>query len=121
MALSLIGVIADAGSTHAVQTDATAEVDTLKAGSGTLYKVEIDNSTNNVPVYVKLWLLTSTVTVGTTDPHYIFKCPASVTRVYSCPKGAAFATGLKAACVTTAGTAGTSNPTNDVVYRILYT
>tara|TARA_X000001388_G_scaffold36596_1_gene25894 strand:- start:510 stop:875 length:366 start_codon:yes stop_codon:yes gene_type:complete len=120
MALSLVGVVANAGATHAIQTDATSTVDVLKAGSGTLYKVEINNTTNSSPVYVKLWLSTGSITVGTTDPHYVFKCPASVTRSYSCPKGAAFATGLKAACVTTGGTAGTSNPTNDVIYRILF-
>ena len=47
MPLSLTGVVADAGGTFAVQTDATSTTDTLKSGSGTLFKVEINNTTNS--------------------------------------------------------------------------
>ena len=119
MALSLSPVIADVGGTHAVQSSATSALDALTASGGSLFKVEIDNSANSSAVYLKLWDLTSTVTVGSTDPSYVFMCPASVTRVYSCAKGAPYTTGMQAACVTTGGTAGNSNPTNPVIYRIL--
>ena len=112
MALSLVGVTSDAGATHAVQTDATATPDVLKSGSGTLFKIEINNTANNN--------IGGAPTVGTTDPTYVFKCPASTSKVYSCPKGTAFPNALYAACVTTGGTGGTGNPTNDVIYRILF-
>ncbi len=121
MALSLTGVVADAGGTFAVQTDATSTTDTLKSGSGTLFKVEINNTTNSSPVFLKLYNNTGGAATDSTDPAFVFKCPASVTRVYSCPKGTAFANALYARCVTTGGTAGTGNPTNDVIYRILFT
>ena len=119
MALSISNIVADAGSVYCVQTDATVSVDTLKGSSGKIFKVEIDNTANTAAVFVKLWDTTGSVTVGTTDPHFTFKCPASALRVYSCPSGAAFAAGAKAACVTDGGgTAGTTSPTNDVIYRI---
>tara|TARA_R110002020_G_scaffold130862_2_gene292617 strand:+ start:2156 stop:2524 length:369 start_codon:yes stop_codon:yes gene_type:complete len=119
MALSIANVLADVGSLHCIQTDATSTVDVLKGSSGTIHKVEIDNTGNTSAVFVKLWDTTGSVTVGTTDPDFSFKCPASVLRVYSCPNGTAFAAGLKAACVTDGGgTAGTTSPSNDVIYRI---
>jgi|GEM_PF-4918732 len=123
MALSISNIVADVGSVYCVQTDATVSVDTLKASSGKIFKVEIDNTANTAAVFVKLWDTTGSVTVGGThaddDPDFSFKCPASALRVYSCPSGAAFAVGAKAACVTDGGgTAGTTSPTNDVIYRI---
>ena len=121
MALSLTTVIPDAGGTFAVQTGATATPDTLKASGGTLFKVEIDNTANSSSVYLKLYNnVGGAPTVGTTDPAFVFKCPASASKVYSCPKGTAFSNALYAACVTTGGTAGTSNPSNAAIYRILF-
>ena len=121
MALSLIGVVSDAGGTHAVQTSATTTTDTLKASGGTLFKVEINNTANSSAVYLKLYNnVGGAVTGDGTDPNYVFKCPASSTKVYSCPKGTAFANALYARCVTTGGTAGTGNATSPVVYRILF-
>ncbi|HIA03804.1 MAG TPA: hypothetical protein EYN66_18185 [Myxococcales bacterium] len=121
MALSLSPIVADTGTIYATQTDATSAIDPLKASAGVLYKVEINNADNPSPVFVKLFNSANplAVTVGTTAPEWVFKCPASVTRVYSAPKGSAFSAGLLACCVTTPGTGGTANPTNDVVYRIL--
>jgi len=124
MALSISGIVASPGGFHCIQTDATSTVDTLKAGAGSIFKVEIDNTNNSVPVYVKLWDTVGGFTVGGThandDPDFVFKCPASVLRVYACPNGALFAAGIKAACVTDGGgTPGSTSPSNDVTYRIL--
>ena len=124
MALSLTSSVADVGGTLAFQTSATAAIDTLKGSSGTLYKVEIDNSANSVAVFVKLYNNGGGApTAGSTDPNFVFKCAASSTIAYSCPSGTAFANALYAICVTTAGTAGTAsqNPEAAVTYRILYT
>ena len=120
MALSLSPVISDAGATHAIQTSATTATDTLKSGSGTLFKVEINNTANSSAVYLKLYNNVGGVPDNTTDPTYVFKCPASTSKVYSCPKGTAFPNALYARCVTTGGTAGTGNATNPVIYRILF-
>ena len=120
MGFSKSNVVASPGAFSCVQTDATSTVDILKGASGSILKVEIDNTNNSVPVFVKAWDTTGSVTVGTTANDFAFKCPASVLRVYSCPNGAAFGNGLKVACVTDGGgTAGTTSPSNDVTYRIL--
>ena len=129
MASSLVktSVISDVGTFHCVNLDPDHTVETLDASSGTLYKVEIDNTANIVPVYVKLYDSTSTVNVGgdaTTSPDWVFMCPASVTRVYSSPTGTTYGSGLKAICVTVGGTAAGSTaastaPASNVIYRIL--
>tara|TARA_R100000808_G_C2136155_1_gene144494 strand:- start:205 stop:576 length:372 start_codon:yes stop_codon:yes gene_type:complete len=121
MPLSLAPVLADVGTSYAIQTGATAAVDTLDVNSGVLYKVEIDNTAGTSAVYVKGYDVAGggTVTVGTTDPQWVFKCPAGVKRAYSSGAGSAFANGLKVACTTTRGTAGTSSPTWTVSYGIL--
>ena len=126
-ALVKTSVISDVGTFHCVNLDPDHNVETLDASSGTLYKVEIDNSANTVPVYVKLYDSTSTVNVGgdaTTSPDWVFMCPASVTRVYSSPTGTTYGNGLKAICVTAAGTdlngtAASTAPASNVTYRIL--
>tara|TARA_R100000030_G_scaffold7333_2_gene5131 strand:- start:124 stop:495 length:372 start_codon:yes stop_codon:yes gene_type:complete len=121
MALTLSPVVVNAGTIYAVQTDATCTVDTLTGTSGKLFKVEIDNTANSVPVYVKLYDTTGGVTHATTDPNWVLKCPASVSRVFTCATGNAFANGIKALCATEPGTGSTAtvNPANDVTYRIL--
>jgi hypothetical protein len=122
MALSLSSVVADVGATFAVQTGATTTTDTLKSGSGTLFKVEIDNSANMAAVYVKLYNNVGGAPTGDgTDPNFVFKCPGQTVKTFSCPKGTAFANALYARCVTTGGTAGTANPPNAAIYRILFT
>ena len=121
MALSLTSVVARPGSIYAIQTDATCTVDTLKGSAGRIFKVEVDNTGNTVPVYVKLYDTTGGVTHATTDPNWVLKCPAGVARAFTCANGNQFGTGLKALCATEAGTGSTAtvNPTNDVIYRIL--
>ena len=124
MALSLTSVVARPGAVYAIQTDATIIQDTLKAGSGRVYKVEVDNTGNTVPVYVKLYDINSGVTHGSTHPNWCFKCPAGVARAFTCANGNVFGTGLRATCSTEAGTGTTTtgtgaDPANDVIYRIL--
>ena len=126
-ALVKTSVISDVGTFHCVNLDPDHTVETLDASSGTLYKVEIDNTANSVPVYVKLYDTTGGVNVGddsATAPEWVFMCPASVTRVYSSPTGTTYGSGLKAVCVTVGGTALNSTaastaPASNVIYRIL--
>ena len=124
MALTIQPVIVNAGSIYAVHTDAKITSETLTGSSGKLYKVEIDNTGNSVPVYVKLYDTTGGAAHGTDDPHWVFKCPATSSKVYTCANGNAFANGIKVNCTTEAGTGTTTSGTgadaaSAVTYRIL--
>ena len=95
--------------------------DAVKASSGTVYLIEIDNSANAAASFVKLWDAASgSVTVGTTAPDWVIKIPASTKRTIPFPAGIAFGTALTAACVTAGGTSGTTSPSSSVPVRIVY-
>lgn len=104
------------------ETDLGGTKVAVKASSGTIYGIVIDNTANaGEATYLKLWDAASgDVTVGTTAPDWVIKIPAATKRSLVPPEGIAFGTALTAACVTTAGTAGTTNPTSDVVVSIIY-
>ena len=80
----------------------------------------VDNTGNSGAVYVKLWdnNNASNVTVGTTVPDWIFPVAASKKKQFCFPDGFAYGTGLVMACLTSAGTEGTTGPTSDVLVRI---
>ena len=110
------------GDRYVVQTSATSTPDNAVAGgAGILLQVDIDNTANTDAVYVKLYNHASPTVGGggATAPEWVFKCPASVRRIFSCTPGSNFATNLSLACVTTGGTAGTTSPTNAVTVRLL--
>lgn len=90
------------------------------SGAATMYQVRINN-TSGAAVFLKFWDATSGVTVGTTDPVIVLKCPASSARTYNCLEGMhALGTGMAYACVTAGGTAGTTNPAATVDIRVQY-
>ena len=91
------------------------------ASAATLYQVQIDNSANSVPNFVKLYDTAGAVVVGTTVPDHLIRVPANVSRTILCPEGLAFANGIAVATVTAGGTAGTTSPTNPVIVRLAYT
>ena len=97
--------------------NATAE-NNVNDGAGTLYAVRFENAAVAAASFLKLYNVTP-VTVGTTDPDMILMCPASVNRTFIIRTGTNFATALSYACVTTAGTAGTTNPTATVLIDLL--
>ena len=91
-------------------TAATATaVDNTTGASGTLYMVEIDNSTYGTIVYFKLANATS-ATAGTTAAARVFLCPASVKRSYVFPEGIVFSAGFSHWCVTGAAESSTAAP-----------
>lgn len=90
----------------------------VNGGAATLYGIRVDNTQNSTPVFLKLYNHASP-TIGTTDPDLILKVKNGVTRRVMFPKGLAFATAISMACVTTGGTAGTTNPTNPVEASLL--
>ena len=111
--------------------DATLE--TLTSTSVIVYGLEIDNSDNNVDVYGKFYNATAASGVGTADPDMVLQVDAGEKRKMAFSRGVidtgvvipatgllfdAAAVGLKAACVTDPGTAGTTGPTNAVGLRM---
>ena len=85
------------------------EVANSTGASGTLYMVEIDNSSYGTIVYFKLANATS-ATVGTTAAAMVLLCPASVKRSYVFPEGIAFSSGFTHWCVTESAESNTSAP-----------
>ena len=98
-------------------SDGTSESD-VRSGASTVYMIDIDNSLNAAASYSKFYNNVGP-TIGTTAPDLILPSPASTRIVYAIPQGFAFATALSFASVTTAGTAGTTNPTSNITIRIV--
>lgn len=121
MTVSVLDLAPPSGAKVYKNTDLDGTIAAIKASAGTLYSIIVDNSANAAVSYLKLWDAASgSVTVGTTAPDWIIKIAASVKKTIVFPEGLAFATALSAACVTTAGTAGTTNPTSDVAVDAVY-
>ena len=100
--------------------DETSEND-VRGGATTLYGIYADNTANTGLVYLKFYDNVNP-TVGTTDPDMILEIEGSSGGVnggdvfipINGGTGMAFANGLSFACVTTGGTAGTTEPTSAV-------
>mgnify|MGYP001564100034 CR=1 FL=1 len=122
MATSVVTIASPSGLTKFRETDLEGTKIAVDATSGTIHAIVIDNTANAAEAeYLKLWDAASgSVTVGTTAPDWVFKIPAAVKRTIVFNEGVAYATALTAACVTTAGTAGTTNPTASVVVEIIF-
>ena len=102
-------------------TDLAETKAAVKASSATIYAIDVDNAANAAATYLKLYNAASgSVTVGTTTPDVIILAPANTRISIPIPQGLAFGTALTAACLTGAGTAGTTGPTSDVIVRIVY-
>jgi len=101
-------------------TDSISTVAGVKASSGIIYSIDIDNTANSATSFAKLYNLASgSVTAGTTAPDLILPVPASTRLNFPIIGGLTFDTAVSSRCVTAGGTAGTTNPTSDVVLRIV--
>src|SRR5574337_186288 len=121
MATTQVQISPPSGAILYNNTALNATKDAVKASAGTIYGIVVDNSANAAASYLKLWDVASGgVTVGTTDPDWIVKIAASAKKTIAFPEGLAFGTALTAACVTTGGTAGVTNPTSSVPVSIVY-
>ena len=92
-------------------------VTNVTGAAANLYYVEIDNTANTVASFVKFYNNASP-TVGTPPPDVALRPVAGAKEYFVFPTSIAFATALSYACVTTAGTAGTTSPTNSVIVRM---
>jgi len=121
MATSTFGIPAAFGATQTTETDAKEEAIAVKASSGTLYSVEIDNSQNTINSFVKIYDIASgSTTVGTNNPDVVLKAPASTKLTYHFSQGIAFGTAITLACLNSSGTAGTNGPASDVAVKLVY-
>lgn len=93
----------------------------VKASAGTLYSVDIDNTALAAVVYTKLVDSAGAVVVGTTDPNWIIRVPASTRIQVQFVGGHAFSAGLQVFTVTAPGTPGAAAPATPPTVRIIYT
>ena len=122
MAVTTVDFDAPSGLSRYKNTDSNETKQGVKASSGAIYSIIVDNSANAAVTYLKLWDVASgSVTVGTTAPDWIFKIPASTKLTIIFPETIAFGTALTEASLTAGGTAGSTGPTSDVPVTILYT
>ena len=121
--MAVSNLILTALSTNLFQdTNNAAAGVVIKASSGTLYVVYVDNSANGAASYVKLYDTAGAVIVGTTVPDWVIKVAASFKgNVLIATSGSAFASGLVVATTTAGGTAGNTGPSSAVVVEIAYT
>ncbi len=121
MAVTTVDFDAPSGLSRYKNSDSNGTKSGVKASSGNLYSLILDNSANVATSYVKLYDAASgSVTVGSTAPDWIFKVPASTKLTIILPETIAFGTALTEATVTAGGTAGTSNPSSAVPIVLLY-
>ena len=107
MAISRSPVVSNLGAFVVVDTDVDENAQTNTTGAaGKMHLLSIDNTSNSGVVYVKFYDSSSSVTVGTTAPDYIFRADGSTLHTLVFPEGLTFANGFTHCCVTTAGTAG---------------
>ena len=106
-----IGTVAGGfiGTTLAEDTNLGTTAQVVDATSGSIHQV-----------YVKGYDTTGAVTVGTTQPDFVFPCAASSIRQFNFTSGIAYANGLKIACETDAGKGDGSPaaPSSAVVVRL---
>ncbi len=101
------------------ETSATASPGLNVTGaSGAWFMIDIDNTLNAAITYVKLYD-DAAPTVGTTEPTWVLKAPATTRLVYAVSTSVAFATALSFAAVTTPGRSGTTSPVSAVAVRIM--
>jgi hypothetical protein len=100
-------------------TDETATVD-ITGTSGSVYYVQISAGGTAAVNYFKIYD-TNGVVVGTSDPIFQIKVPASTTKECVISGGMPFTTALSFATVTAGGTAGTTGPSSATVTATIIT
>jgi|TARA_R110002110_G_scaffold89030_1_gene231899 hypothetical protein len=121
MAVSMTTVDGRFNDTTIVDTDTDENaVFDITGGTGSIYYIEAVNAWSGSSVFLKIYDL-NVVAVGTSDPIFVMKIPASTTKSVVIPDGIPFTTGLSFAATDQAGSAGagTPIPTNDLTVRII--
>ena len=119
------GIVAQVGTAVVAQTQVepaggvALATDAIYTGSIRVYGVVIDNTLNTAASYLKCWDQVGTPVIGTEVPHMILKADAATKVQYNFDVGVYFATALKAAVLTTAGTAGATAPSGTLTINYL--
>ena len=95
-------------------------IDNTTGGAGTLYLVEIDNSSYSTEVYFKM-ADAADATAGTTASTMVLYCAASSKRSYVFPEGIVFGSGFSHWCTTAAAENSTAAPTTPPAVRYVTT
>lgn len=121
MALKVSDQVPPVGTKLVTQDNANSTPNNaVTSAAGSIYQVDVDNSANaDNPAYLKIYDNASP-TVGTTPPDFIFKVPVNRRLPMVIPDGLDF-NDLSFAVVTTPGTAGTTDPTNAVIVKLVTT
>ena len=121
MAYSVSNIGAPLGTVVVADTALGSTPDqNVRGGTTTMYFVDADNTENAAATYLKLYDASS-ITLGTSAPTFIFEIPANTRLPIPFPQGLPFGVGFCMAAVTTAGTAGTTAPSNPFIVRITLT
>lgn len=97
---------------------ADSNLRTVKGSAGNIFGLRIDNTANtSAESFLKIYDAAAP-TVGTDDPDVIIRAPAGIVITWIFPEGIACVTAVKYAVVTTQGTAGTGDPSNDVEIEV---
>ena len=101
-------------------TDASAAaVVIVKASSGVIYELELDNTANAAVTYLRLYNATS-ATLGSTQYDALVMVPASVKITLVYPSGVTFGTGICYAAGTSATLATTTAPSSAFAIKLVY-
>lgn len=125
MSMYKTGIVAQVGADIVQQTQvepsggAALATDLIYTGARRAYGVVIDNSLNTAASYLKLWNQTGAPTIGSDAPHVILKADAATKVQYNFDIGVHFGSGIRAAVVTTAGTAGVTAPSGTMTISYL--
>ncbi len=100
-------------------------VQTAKGSSAVCFYINLDNTGNVSPVYLKVYdALQSTITVGVSAPDLAFKCIAGKMNSFILYTGSEFGftfdNGISLACTTQPATGGTTSPINPVKVVIAF-
>lgn len=128
MAITTTTIADPLGTKLIIDSDANADAedDVTGTGTGKIYAVEIDNSLNSIPVYVKLCEVAD-ATSGANGAPWQFPAPAGTKITYMIGDGVSYLTNLSFWCVispfTTSAesTDAATSPASDVEVKILCT
>jgi len=98
------------------------EVEAIQLSATTLYSIALTNAATAVTPYLKFFDTTGTVTLGTTAPVFTFGVQPNYANmtVSLGTAGLAFANGMQIACVTDAGTAGSTAPSDAITITLVF-
>jgi hypothetical protein len=127
MAATSTSSITELGGKYVLDRDCTGangSTNNVTGAAGIIYMVEIDNEANSTASYLKIRdnasaTLATTTANGAGTPHFMFKAPAYSKICYVIPGGAAFTAGLSMWCVTGTAVGNQTDPTSDVIVKLI--